>query len=262
MKQQWLKLSEKIDALTLRERGMVFAAIASAILFVIYTLSLDPLLTRQKQLLDQISQQQNQIAGIDNEIVTKAQGFNPDPDAANRAQLQALRQQLSNSSAALQAMQKGLVAPEKMTPLLEHMLRSNGKLQLLSLTTLPVSGLSEAMVDTAMPPAGPVPAAPPQLNQQGVISAVVAAVVPGSAPAAPAPATAAPVRSRELLYRHGVEIVLQGNYLDMIDYMNALETLPTQLFWGKATLDASAYPKAQLTLTLYTLSLDQKWMKL
>jgi MSHA biogenesis protein MshJ len=48
----------------------------------------------------------------------------------------------------------------------------------------------------------------------------------------------------------------------MVDYMQVLETLPTQLFWGKAQLDAEAYPNVRLTLTLYTLSLDSKWMKL
>jgi MSHA biogenesis protein MshJ len=55
---------------------------------------------------------------------------------------------------------------------------------------------------------------------------------------------------------------VRGNYLDMIDYMNALETLPTQLFWGGAQLVVEEYPTSRLTLTLYTLSLDPKWLKL
>ncbi len=38
--------------------------------------------------------------------------------------------------------------------------------------------------------------------------------------------------------------------------------MPTQLFWGKAKLEVEEYPNARLTLTLYTLSLDQKWMTL
>ncbi|MFS2219099.1 hypothetical protein ACCD08_31790, partial [Telluria sp. Tellsp104] len=86
-----------------------------------------------------------------------------------------------------------------------------------------------------------------------------------AAAAAPAPAAPAPppvVQSPDLLYRHGVELTVRGSYLDMVDYMQALESLPTQLFWGKAQLDAEAYPNVRLTLTLYTLSLDPKWMKL
>ncbi|WP_229425003.1 hypothetical protein [Massilia sp. Se16.2.3] len=65
-----------------------------------------------------------------------------------------------------------------------------------------------------------------------------------------------------MLYRHGVEVTVRGNYLDMIGYMAALEAMPTQLFWGRAQLEAETWPDSRLTLTLYTLSLDAKWMKL
>ena len=44
--------------------------------------------------------------------------------------------------------------------------------------------------------------------------------------------------------------------------MNTLESLPTQLFWGKAQLEVEQYPAVRLTLTLYTMSLDDQWMKL
>ena len=87
------------------------------------------------------------------------------------------------------------------------------------------------------------------------------------APAATAPPGAAGGKAQlpgqqELLYRHGVQLELQGSYLDMVSYMEALERMPSQLFWGKATLEAQEYPKARLTLTLYTLSLDTKWISL
>lgn len=245
LQQQWLKLSTKLDAMTLRERAMIFVAATAAILFLIYTMAVEPMLARQKLLLAQIKQQQNQIAGIDMEITAKAQGFNLDPDAQERARLQAARAEIDRISAGLLAVQKGLVAPEKIAPLLENLLGGHGKLRLMAMKTLPVTGMNESFAASAPSVAGgasPV-AAPAQPNQP------------------PQPATAAQ-KPRELLYRHGVEIVLQGSYLDMISYMAALEALPVQLFWGKASLDAQQYPNSRLTLTLYTLSLDQKWMKL
>ena len=63
MKQLWIKLSTRLDAMTLRERCMVFGAAVAAVLFLMYSLSIEPLLARQKVLLAQISQQGNQIAG-------------------------------------------------------------------------------------------------------------------------------------------------------------------------------------------------------
>jgi len=232
--QQWIKLSTRLDAMTLRERAMVFAAVVASILFLLYTTSVEPLLNKQKLLRGQIRQQQNQVAGIDMEIAAMAQGFVVDPDVATRERLQAVQHEIDTTSAGLMAVQKGLVAPNKIAPLLEQLLRGNGKLKLVSMKTLPVTGLNEAVL-----PAEPARAA---------------AATAASAKAAPKP--------RELLYRHGVEIVLQGSYLDMISYMEALESLPVQLFWGNASLDAQQYPNSRLTLTLYTLSLDQKWIKL
>ena len=82
-----------------------------------------------------------------------------------------------------------------------------------------------------------------------------------TAPAA-APAKDAAAKPADLLYRHGVEVTVRGNYLDMVDYMSALEAMPTRLFWGRAQLDVEEYPASRLTLTLHTLSLDRKWMKL
>lgn len=235
LQQQWTRLSTRLDALTLRERALVFVAVTAAMLFVIYTLAVEPMLLRQTGLLAQIRQQQNQIAGIDMEITAKAQGFSVDPDAGARAQLQTTRAEIDRVSAGLLAVQKGLVAPDRIAPLLENLLRGQGKLRLMGMKTLPVTGMNESAA----------PAPPAALS-----------TTPPGQPAAPV------VKPRELLYRHGVELVLQGSYLDMVDYMAALEALPVQLFWGKASLDAQQYPNSRLTLTLYTLSLDQKWMKL
>ena len=46
----------------------------------------------------------------------------------------------------------------------------------------------------------------------------------------------------------------------MLKYLEALEHLPAQMFWGRAKLDVTKYPSADLTLTLYTLSLGKTWL--
>jgi MSHA biogenesis protein MshJ len=259
LKQQWIKLSTKLDAMTLRERALVFVAVTASLLFLIYTIAVEPMLARQAALRTEISQQQNQVNGIDIEIAAKAQGFVVDPDAEGREHLHRARADIERISSTLLAVQKGLVAPDRIAPLLEHLLRGNGKLTLVSMKTLPVAGMNDAASASSI-------AAPASAATTGAATAATTGATTAAAPVAlPAPATAAtpPVaKPRELLYRHGVEIVVQGGYLDMVAYMQALEALPVQLFWGAARLDAQQYPDARLTLTLYTLSLDEKWMKL
>jgi len=236
MKARLLELMARVDALTLRERGLLFAAVAAVIVFIGHTAVLGPIYREQDALREQISQQQNNLMGMDGEIAARVQAFQVDPDAPARKQLQAIQQETAALGDSLLAMEHGLVPPERMAPLVDTILRANARLKLVSMRTLPVesmSSLGAQAAGTASPPAG-APAAE------------------GSA-AAPAPA---------LLYRHGVEVTVRGNYLDMVDYMSALEAMPTRLFWGRAQLDVEAYPAARLTLTLYTLSLDRKWMKL
>lgn len=270
LRQRWNAVSAKLDAMSLRERVLVFTAVTGLILFLIYTMAVEPLLVRQSALQAQIRQQQNQISGIDAETVGKAQSFVADPDAETRARLEQAQAEINRIGASLLAVQKGLVAPQKIAPLLENMLRGNGKLRLLSLKSLPVTGMNAAAAGATVAPAAPAAAAAAQAaepanpaNPPNPAGAPVAALATVAAPAVPAGGAAAPaVKPRELLYRHGVEIVLEGSYLDMISYMQGLEALPVQLFWGGARLDAEHYPQARLTLTLYTLSLDEKWMKL
>lgn len=235
MKQQFLILCNKIDALSLRERLMVFAGAAALIVFVLNSMMLVPLFAKQKALSFQLRQFQASIERIDAEIAQTLQASTVDPDAANRTRLASIRVQHERLSSSLRARQDELVAPEKMAPLLEAMLRTSGRLRLVSMKTLPVS----------------------PVNESGKAGAE------GQAPATAAPSATAPATApAALLYRHGVQLTVRGNYLDMIGYMDALEAMPTRLFWGEAALQVEQYPNSRLTLTLYTLSLDQKWMKL
>lgn len=231
LKQRVTELGARIDALTLRERGLLFAAAAAVIVFVGHTMVLGPIYRAQDLLRDQISQQRNNMIGLDGEITAKVQAYQVDPDAPARARLQAVQQETAALGDSLLAMEHGLVPPERMAPLLDTILRANGRLKLVSMRTLPAEGVGA--------PAGADKTAP-----------------------AAAPARDAAAKPADLLYRHGVEVTVRGNYLDMVDYMSALEAMPTRLFWGRAQLDVEEYPASRLTLTLYTLSLDRKWMKL
>jgi len=220
MKQRILQLRARIDALSLRERALVCLAACAVLGFAGHALVLAPMEAEQEALRSQIAQQRTDTAAIDEAIAGRVQAFQLDPDAAARARLNALRQEMGQLGDQLLAIEHGLVPPERMGPLVDGILRANGRLKLVSMRTL----AAEALGDKG-----------------------------------PATATAA---SAPLLYRHGIEVTVRGNYLDMVDYMSALDAMPTRMFWGRAQLDVEGYPAARLTLTLHTLSLDRQWMKL
>lgn len=224
MKERILQLRARIDALSLRERGLVCLAACALLAFVGHALVLAPMEAAQEALRNQIAQQRTDMAAIDEAIAGRVQAFQLDPDAASRTRLNALRQEMGQLGDQLLAIEHGLVPPERMGPLVDGILRANGRLKLVSMRTLPVEPLADKQ--------------------------------------APAPANTSAPAVAPLLYRHGIEVTVRGNYLDMVDYMSALDAMPTRMFWGRAQLDVEEYPAARLTLTLHTLSLDRQWMKL
>lgn len=232
MKQFWQKWSLKIDALSLRERVIVFAVAVLILIVLINTLLLDPQYAKQTKLSQQIRQQQSQIADIQNQIQQRVKAQADDPNRMMQEHLQVLNQRASQMNGALSDMQKGLVPPEKMADLLESVLKKNNKLLLVSLKTLPVKSLNEP-IDAILP------------NTAGMVKT-------GDDQAG----------SVEAVFKHAVELKVQGSYMDMLNYMQSLERMPWQIFWGSAQLNVDEYPRATLTLTLFTLSLDKKWLNL
>lgn len=229
-RQQWRSLAERVDAMSLRERALIFLAAVLVLVTLFNSLLIDPLLARQRMLSQQIAQTQTQTNILQVQIQALVAEQNADPDAALRARLAQLQQELAGADTILLDYRSGLVPPQQMPAMLKDMLQRNRALRLVSLKTLPTQNLSAAAAQTA---------------------AQTASVQPASGPA---PAQQAAV------FRHGVEITVAGSYADLLRYLTAMESSPYRMFWGKAELKADAYPKTTLTLTLYTLSLDKTWL--
>lgn len=228
MKEQIGKIASKVDALSLRERALVFAACAFLLVSLVNSVFLDPLLVKQRNIAAQVVQQQEKMKEVQAQLNALVQAKQADANSPQRERMRMLRQQIAAGDAYMKERRDKLVPPEKMAQLLEQVLNKNGRLQLVALDTLPVSLLIEPSVD---------------------------------ATAAKTAGTAQANGSEKQIYKHGVRITVRGSYSDLTQYLNALEKLPTQMFWGMAKMDVVKHPTAELTLTLYTLSLDKTWLQ-
>lgn len=235
MKQQWLRLEARVDAMSLRERLMAFAIAALVLVTIINTLILDPLLAEQKKASQKMRQEQQQIAAMQAEIQARVKTHGADPDSANRERLRRLNQQITDARGELLGLHKSMVSPDKMAAVLDDLLRSNGRLRLVAMKTLPVATLNES-TDFADGERTKATVAQGRKELSGGVA--------------------------DGVFRHGVEIVVQGNYGDLLAYLAQIEGLPWQLFWESAKLNADTYPKSTLRLTLFTLSLDKAWLNI
>jgi len=62
------------------------------------------------------------------------------------------------------------------------------------------------------------------------------------------------------IYRHGVEIELDGTYLDLLDYLRALDQLQWRFYWQTLELDVTGHPRLRVKLTAYTLGNEEAWI--
>jgi MSHA biogenesis protein MshJ len=177
-----------------------------------------------------MADQEKQIAAAQAQQQELIRAVREDPDVAVRARIEEKQRQLAELDSQIAALQRTLIPPERMAEVLRQLVGRGQGVQVLSLRNLPAVPIGQG---SEAQPAG----------QAGTAQAT----------AQPAGGAARGV------YKHGVEIVVQGSYFDLLDYVSRLEKQPWQVYWGRTVL-AAEYPKVVVTLTLYTLSLDKSWL--
>jgi MSHA biogenesis protein MshJ len=61
-------------------------------------------------------------------------------------------------------------------------------------------------------------------------------------------------------YVHSIELVVDGQYSDVLDYLGQLEALPWKFRWTSLDLSTAGYPRNRVRIELSTLSLDSTWL--
>ncbi|HEY8034889.1 MAG TPA: hypothetical protein VIF37_04795 [Methylobacter sp.] len=62
------------------------------------------------------------------------------------------------------------------------------------------------------------------------------------------------------IYKHGLTITFSGSYLDTLNYLKALESLPWHFVWESIDYQVKDYPTADTTIRVYTLSFKESWL--
>ena len=225
MTQAWEKLARKFDALKPRERVMVFAAGVAIIAGLGFVLAIEGALARHKILAANAERHRIDLAQLNKQNTESSRLLTQDPDVEGRKHVDDLRRQLGGYDTELRGVQQGLVPPNRMVKVLEDMLSRDANVRLVKLRTLPVAALVE--------PAG---------------VAAENAAAKSSAP------------TKNLVYKHGIELTVEGSYLELLDYQARLEHLPWRMFFARTSVNSVDYPRVFMTVTLYTLSLEEAWL--
>ena len=237
MKHAWQIIGSKFEALNPRERWMVACALLVVVYAVINMLLLGPVLERQKILARELVTDKTQIQGLNQQIGEFSKQAVADPDAQNKQRIAELQSHLQLLETQLSGLQTTLISPDKMPELLRSLLKKNSALKLIELKTLPTKDLLDN-------------------SSEGTSTATSSSAVQDTSHIDQSKKQDSPV------FKHGVEITIEGRYLDLLEYVSELEKMPWHVLWSKADLSAEHYPDSQLKLTVYTLSLDQTWLSI
>ncbi|ATC93206.1 hypothetical protein [Pseudoalteromonas tunicata] len=63
-------------------------------------------------------------------------------------------------------------------------------------------------------------------------------------------------------YEHGMAITLEGEYFDLLKYLNAVQNLEEKLFIKEYSYQVIQYPIAQLSLVITTVSADEEFLSI
>ena len=218
---------ERIDARSARERALLFLVIVALLSAGASLFLLHPLQVRAGTLTEQATSLRTELTLVEEQVNAVAARANEDPDEATRAALQTRRSEFTALHRRLRQVTEHLVPPEEMAQLLEALLTREAGLTLLRLEglgTTPVLAIDQAL---------------------------------GIGAPAPKPLQTAPTPG---LFRHGLRIRFTGPYLDTLAYLRAVEALPWQVLWDSVVYRVTAHPRAEVAITVYSLSLDEGWI--
>lgn len=212
----WLHdLLDRIDALSLRERVLVLAALLAIIAMLWDSLLMHPVETRRKRLAPEVANLRQEVDRLNRTIEDLASKGRADPDTALKDELRQARTGIADLDQQLGGLTKGLIAPEEMVQVLKQVLDHTAPLKLVALRTLPAEPL--------------------------------AALVPGEV-------------LPSQIFRHGVEIELTGNYLDVVAFLRKVDQMPWRFYWQTLELDVEEHPRLKVKITAYTLGEEEAWI--
>jgi MSHA biogenesis protein MshJ len=218
-----INMQSRFNAMTLRERAMVAVAALALLVLLWDQLLMNPLRVKQAQLTQEIATTREALQLLNETIQGRA---NDNPLSKAMEQKAQLSQSLAAVDSELQSAAAGLIPPGRMVQAMRDVLNQQRDLRLVSLRNLPVTSL--------------VP--PPPTNQLPLAQKTAAPAVTGGGP-----------------FVHSVEIVVEGSYLEVLNYLQKVEALPWKFYWQVLELKAAEYPTSRVRVRLNTLSMDKEW---
>ncbi len=218
-------LAARINERNRRERLLLALTVAVVVLVAWNGLVRAPLAERRSAAVDSVAQLEREIAALEDGRTGVEEKIAALTDDSGTSAVERAHQRLDALDDVLAERTARLISPDEMVRALRDVVKADAKVSLVRLRN-----------------AGATP----------VISEPEAGAGNGE--------TTATDAGIPRVYRHDVELVVEGRYLALLAYLRRLEGLEWQFQWEAITVETRTYPVTRATVSLSTLSLAEDWI--
>ena len=224
MNKRWQEWDSKWEQLSLRERVLLLLVMAVLPLVLIFIFLVEPAIKVLQKVPAEIEVLESSVQSQKG-VLEMLQGQEAkDPNIKARQELKLLRQRLLEDKAAIKRAATQLVGADDMLKTLRTVLTAEKGVALISARNLPIEERQLGQ---------------PKSEESDADASRAASAV---------------------LYVHPVELILEGSYQGLYNYLLKLEGLDDQFFWDVLQYDVEEYPQARIRLQVHTLSSDAGWL--
>jgi len=224
LKAKWEYLSEKLMAMSLRERGIILATGVVLMVFIWLQFVFMPIEDKQKTYRQSLLKDAELVESHSLRLTELNALLKLNPNESLQKEQLVLKQSLAKLGQRIEEQLSHLLAPEEMVDVMKQVLADYKGLRLLKARNLPVEPLNLATDSTS------------GSNTDSESDSPNAAV-----------------------FAHGFEIQLSGDYFQALAFVQYLEGM-SGFFWHALDYRVDTYPKAHITIQLNTLSLEEDWI--
>ena len=215
------QIENKFNAISLRERVLIFSALLICVFSISYFWILEPAMVKQTKVQKSLQFQFKQEDDLANEIAELKLRSKKDPLQDINTNIAFLLQKLASLDRQLDEKLVKFIDAKKMPVALSKVLSQSPGVTVVSLSTLPVSTFNTTVAS------------------ENITS------------------TAVSTTPKNIFYKQTLEIKLTGTYDAIYQYFLNLEAIPEKFYWSVLTYKVATYPVADVTIRIYTVS-EQK----
>lgn len=232
LKLHWHKLAEKMNGLQIRERALIVCSLLLCI-YLIWDFGFFQAVSKERAALElRLSAASKDLVKLTAEEQVFTKSLQSDPGAAKKREIVRLEQELQALDKELQQLAVGLISAEKLPQVLYEVLQKSVSLKFMGMQSHPVELLSFDQQVLAAENKKPVQDSFENDDEQRVVG----------------------------VFKHAVTVSFEGDYFSVIRYLKSIEALEWKIYWNELEYKVTNFPRAQITLEVFTLSTEEGLM--